>query len=106
MVQDDQAPTDEESQHVKETTSSTPETHVGGSSFTPPELTISRGKRKLPESEFVDVTQLQSRVFDLEQEFASKNLIIGNLDIRVGELEKHNSEKSSKISDLKQTMVA
>nr|KAJ0193794.1 hypothetical protein LSAT_V11C800400860 [Lactuca sativa] len=37
-------------------------------SFEAPELDISKGKRKLPESEFVDVALLQNRVFDLEQE--------------------------------------
>ncbi|CAI9281674.1 unnamed protein product [Lactuca saligna] len=37
-----------------------------GSSFEAPELDISKGKGKQPESKFVDVSLLQNRVFDLE----------------------------------------
>ncbi|KAL4562004.1 hypothetical protein LXL04_034192 [Taraxacum kok-saghyz] len=83
-----------------EITIPSPETLVGGSSSAPPELNIFNDKGKLPESEFVDVVHLQSRVFQLEQESSSKDLIIGNRDVRVGELEKHNQEKNAKILDL------
>ncbi|KAL4562349.1 hypothetical protein LXL04_034551 [Taraxacum kok-saghyz] len=72
MDQDFQAPT----------TSAAPETHAGGSSSTPPVLNILRGKSKLPHAEPVDIVQLQGRVFDLEQESATKDLIIVNLDVR------------------------
>ncbi|CAH1441441.1 unnamed protein product [Lactuca virosa] len=62
---------------------------------------MSKGKSKLPEYEFVDVVQLQNRVFDLEQNFAEKDLIIGKHDIQISELEKLKSYKDSKISELK-----
>ncbi|CAH1413112.1 unnamed protein product [Lactuca virosa] len=48
---------------------------ASGSSFEAPELDISKGKSKLPESEFVD-------------------------DIRISDLEKENSIKDAKISEL------
>ncbi|CAH1415665.1 unnamed protein product [Lactuca virosa] len=70
---------------------------ASGSSFETPELDISKGKRKLPESELVDVVLLQNRVFDLEQNSVEKDLIIGKQDIRISKLEKENSDKDSKI---------
>nr|KAJ0190199.1 hypothetical protein LSAT_V11C800412640 [Lactuca sativa] len=73
---------------------------ASGSSFETPDLDISKGKIKLPESKFVDVVQLQNRVFDLEQNLVEKDLIIGKQDIRISELEKKNSDKDSKISEL------
>ncbi|CAH1420577.1 unnamed protein product [Lactuca virosa] len=73
---------------------------ASGSSFETPVLDISKSKSKLPESEFVDVAQLQNRVFVLEQDSAEKDLIIGKLDIRISELEKENFDKDSKISEL------
>ncbi|CAH1415605.1 unnamed protein product [Lactuca virosa] len=48
---------------------------ASGSSLKTPELDISKDKSKLPESEFVNVVQLQNRVFDLEQNSAEKDLI-------------------------------
>ncbi|CAI9296842.1 unnamed protein product [Lactuca saligna] len=51
----------------------------------PPELDISKGKRKLPKFEFIDVGLLHNRVFDLEQSSAEKDLIIGKQDIRIRE---------------------
>ncbi|CAI9262342.1 unnamed protein product [Lactuca saligna] len=51
--------------------------HASGSSFKTPELYISKGKSKLPESELVDVVQLQKKVFDVELNSTEKNLIIG-----------------------------
>ncbi|CAH1416336.1 unnamed protein product [Lactuca virosa] len=51
---------------------------ASGRSFETPELDISKGKSKLPESEFIDVVQLQNRVFDLEQNFAEKDLKFGD----------------------------
>ncbi|CAH1415800.1 unnamed protein product [Lactuca virosa] len=74
---------------------------ASGSSFEAPELDISKGKSRLPESEFVDVTLLHNRVFDLEQSSAEKDLIIGKQDIRISDLEKENSIKDAKISELK-----
>ncbi|CAI9277795.1 unnamed protein product [Lactuca saligna] len=41
-----------------------------------------------------------NRVFDLEQNSAEKDLIIGKQDIRISNLEKENSDKDSKISEL------
>ncbi|CAH1415773.1 unnamed protein product [Lactuca virosa] len=73
---------------------------ASGSSFELPELDISKGKSKLPESKFVDVALLQNRVFVLEQSSAEKDLIIGKHDIRISELEKENSIKDAKISEL------
>ncbi|CAH1412922.1 unnamed protein product [Lactuca virosa] len=70
------------------------------SSFEAPELDISKGKSKLPESEFVDVALLQNGVFDLEQNLDEKDLIIGKQDIRISDLEKENSIKDAKISEL------
>ncbi|KAL4564809.1 hypothetical protein LXL04_028880 [Taraxacum kok-saghyz] len=75
MIQDDQAPTDEESQPAKETTSSAPNTHAG-----------------------------EGRVFELEKESATKDLIIGKLDVRVSELEKDNTKKNSKISYVQENL--
>ncbi|CAI9271696.1 unnamed protein product [Lactuca saligna] len=49
---------------------------ASGSSFETPELDISKGKINLPKYEFIDVVQLQNRVFDLEQNSAEKR--IGN----------------------------
>ncbi|CAH1429296.1 unnamed protein product [Lactuca virosa] len=71
-----------------------------GSSFEAPGLDNSKGKSKLPESEFMDVALLQNRVVDLEQSLAEKDLIIGNQDIRISDLEKENSIKDAKISEL------
>ncbi|CAH1440096.1 unnamed protein product [Lactuca virosa] len=51
---------------------------ASGSSFETPELDISKGKSKLPESKFVDVVQLHTRVFDLEQNSAEKDLKFGD----------------------------
>ncbi|CAH1445587.1 unnamed protein product [Lactuca virosa] len=73
-------------------------------SFETPELDISKGKNKLPESEFVDVVLLQNKVFDLEQSSTEKDLIIGKQDIRISELEKENSNKDSKISELQENI--
>ncbi|XP_023734028.1 uncharacterized protein LOC111881878 [Lactuca sativa] len=73
---------------------------ASGSSFEAPELDISNGKSKLPESGFVDVALLQNKVFDLEQSSVEKDLIIGRQDIRISELEKENSIKDAKISEL------
>ncbi|CAH1421156.1 unnamed protein product [Lactuca virosa] len=73
---------------------------TSGRSFETPELDISKGKSKLPESELVDVVQLQNKVFDLEQNSAEKDLVIGKHDIRISELEKENSDKDSKILEL------
>ncbi|CAH1440330.1 unnamed protein product [Lactuca virosa] len=70
------------------------------SSFETPELDISKGKSKLPKSKLVDVVLLQNKVFDLEQSSAEKELIIGKKDIRISELEKENSDKPSKISEV------
>nr|KAJ0226848.1 hypothetical protein LSAT_V11C100030680 [Lactuca sativa] len=39
-------------------------------------------------------------VFDLEHKSAKKDLIIAKLDIRINELEKENSDRDSKISEL------
>ncbi|CAH1413006.1 unnamed protein product [Lactuca virosa] len=75
------------------------------SSFETPELDISKGKSKLPNSELVDVVLLQNRVFDLEQSSAEKDLIIGKQDIHISELEKENSDKASKISKLQKILV-
>ncbi|CAI9271001.1 unnamed protein product [Lactuca saligna] len=50
---------------------------ASGSSFEAPELDISKGKSKLPESESVDVALLWNRVFDLELSSIEKDLIIG-----------------------------
>nr|KAJ0201413.1 hypothetical protein LSAT_V11C600313940 [Lactuca sativa] len=66
------------------------------SSFETPVLEISKGKSKFPDSELVDV----NRVFDLEQSSTEKDLIIGKKEIRISDLEKENSKKSSKISKL------
>nr|KAJ0193361.1 hypothetical protein LSAT_V11C800422420 [Lactuca sativa] len=73
---------------------------ASGSSFEAPELDISKGKSKLPESEFVDADLLQNKVFDLEQSSTEKDLIIGKQDIRISELEKKKSIKDAKISEL------
>nr|KAJ0211339.1 hypothetical protein LSAT_V11C400186270 [Lactuca sativa] len=43
---------------------------------------------------------LHNRVFDLEQSFVEKDLIIGKQDILINKLERENSEKASKISEL------
>ncbi|CAI9262038.1 unnamed protein product [Lactuca saligna] len=75
--------------------------HASRSSFETPELDISKGKSKLPESELVDVVLLQNRVYDLEQSSAETYLIIGKHDIQISELEKENSIKDSNISELK-----
>ncbi|CAH1440411.1 unnamed protein product [Lactuca virosa] len=77
---------------------------ASGSSFETPELDISKGKIKLPEFEFVDVVQLQNKVFDLEQNSAEKDLVIGKQDIRINELEKENYDKDSKISELQENL--
>nr|KAJ0226592.1 hypothetical protein LSAT_V11C100048590 [Lactuca sativa] len=69
---------------------------ASGSSFETPKLDISKGKSRLPESEFVDF----NIVFDLEQTSTKKHLVIGKQDIRISELEKDNSDKDSKISEL------
>ncbi|CAI9285741.1 unnamed protein product [Lactuca saligna] len=73
---------------------------ASGSSLEAPELDISKGKSKLPESKFVDVALLQNIVFDLEQSSIEKDLITGRQDIRISELEKENSIKDAKISEL------
>ncbi|CAI9280697.1 unnamed protein product [Lactuca saligna] len=73
---------------------------ASGSSFEAPELDISIGKSKLPESEFMDVALLQHKVFVLEQNSAKKDFIIRKQDIRISELEKENSIKDAKISKL------
>nr|KAJ0216516.1 hypothetical protein LSAT_V11C300151300 [Lactuca sativa] len=73
---------------------------ASGSLFETPELDISKGKSKLPESEFVNVIQLQNRVFDLEQNSTEKDLIIGKHDIQISNIEKESSDKYSKISEL------
>ncbi|CAI9270864.1 unnamed protein product [Lactuca saligna] len=70
------------------------------SSFETPELDISKGTSKLPESELVDVVQHQIKVFDLEQNSAEKDLIIREQDIRINKLEKENSDKDSKKSEI------
>ncbi|CAH1416285.1 unnamed protein product [Lactuca virosa] len=72
----------------------------GLSSFEALELDILKGKSKLPKSEFVDVARLQNSVFDLEQSSAEKDLTIGEQDIRINTLEKENSVKDAKISEL------
>nr|KAJ0212500.1 hypothetical protein LSAT_V11C400178280 [Lactuca sativa] len=83
-----------------ESTFTEPRAQASGSSFVAPELDISKGKSKLPESEFVDDSLLQNRVFDLEQTSTKKDLIIGKQDIRISDLEKENSIKDEKISEL------
>ena len=77
---------------------------ASGSSFESPELDISKGKIRLPESEFVDVALHKNKVFDLEQSSAEKDWIIGKQDIRISELEKENSIKDAKISELQENL--
>ncbi|CAH1440065.1 unnamed protein product [Lactuca virosa] len=73
---------------------------ASGSSFEAPEPDTSKGKSKLSESEFVDFALLKNKVFDLEQSSVEKDLIIGNQDIRISDLEKESSIKDAKISEL------
>nr|KAJ0196113.1 hypothetical protein LSAT_V11C700373830 [Lactuca sativa] len=68
---------------------------ASGSSFETPVLDISKGKSMLLDSELVD-----NRVFDLEQSSTEKDFIIGKHGIRISELEKENSDKASKISEV------
>ncbi|CAH1450834.1 unnamed protein product [Lactuca virosa] len=77
---------------------------ASGSSFETPELDLSKGKNKLLDSELVDVVLLQNRVFDLEQSSVKKDLIIGKQDIRIRDLERENSDKTSKILELQENL--
>ncbi|CAI9292131.1 unnamed protein product [Lactuca saligna] len=63
-------------------------------------MDISKGKSKLPKSDFVDVALLRNIVSDLEQSFAENDLIIGMHDIQISKLENENSIKDEKILEL------
>nr|KAJ0207935.1 hypothetical protein LSAT_V11C500297960 [Lactuca sativa] len=73
---------------------------ASGISFETPDMDLSKGKNKLPNSELVDVVLLQNRVFDLEQSSTEKDLIIGKQYIRISEIEKESSIKDAKILEL------
>ncbi|KAI3739302.1 hypothetical protein L2E82_29705 [Cichorium intybus] len=89
---------------VEEEVVPTTEFQTGGSLSILFAVDISKGKRKMPDSNFVDVSLLQSRVFELEQDSAEKDLLIEKLDVRVGELEKDNTTKDKKIYELQENL--